>query len=198
MVEVRWADVLAIPNIITLLRLLLLPLFLYLLFGREDRLAAAIVLGSMGATDWIDGWVARKFDMVTDLGKLLDPVADRIMLITAVVALIIDNAIPRWVGLLALVREAVVAAIALIIGALGARRFDVTFIGKTGAFLMMFAFPLFCAGASTAVVADVAWVLGWAFAIPGLAISYWSAVGYFPLARDALVEGRAARIEELP
>jgi len=81
----------------------------------------------------------------------------------------------------------------LALGALGARRIDVTFVGKTGTLLLMSAFPLFCAGASTLSWAPLAQFAAWVFAIPGLAISYYAAAGYIPLARAALAEGRAAR-----
>ena len=182
-----------IPNVISIIRLLCLPLFVWLLFGAEDRHAAAWLLGGLGATDWIDGWIARRFDQVSELGKLLDPVADRLLFLVGVTAIWIDGSVPWWIAFLTLVREGLVSVVALIIGALGARRIDVTWWGKTGTFLLMFAFPLFLVGNSDAGWADVGEVLAWICAVPGLAIHWYSAAGYVPAARDALREGRAAR-----
>lgn len=189
----RQHQVVTIPNIVTVIRLLVLPLFLWLLFARDNRAAAAFVLGGLGATDWVDGYLARRLGQVSELGKILDPVADRILLGTAVIALMIDDAVPRWVGALVLIREVAVSMTVLVLGGLGARRIDVTYIGKTGALLLMFALPLFCAGSSTLSWAPFAEFLGWAFAIPGLITSYYAAACYVPLARDALNEGRTAR-----
>lgn len=186
-------DVLTAPNVVTVVRLLALPVFLWLLFARDNRAAAAFLLGGLGATDWVDGYLARRLGQVTELGKILDPVADRILLGTAVIALMVDDAVPRWIGLLVLVREAAVSATALLLGALGARRIDVTFIGKTGALLQMIALPLFCAGSSTLSWAPVAQLLAWTVIIPGLGISYYAAAGYVPLAREALADGRTSR-----
>lgn len=189
----RRHDVLTVPNVVTVVRLLALPVFVWLLFARDNRAAAAFLLGGLGATDWVDGYLARRLGQVTELGKVLDPVADRILLGTAVIALMVDDAVPRWIGVLVLVREAAVSATALLLGALGARRIDVTSIGKTGALLQMIALPLFCAGSSTLSWAPVAQVLAWTFIVPGLGISYYAAAGYVPLARGALADGRTAR-----
>jgi cardiolipin synthase (CMP-forming) len=185
--------VLSVPNLVTLVRLALLPVFLWLLFAQDDRASAAFLLGFLGATDWVDGYLARRLGQVTDVGKVLDPVADRILLVTAIVALMIDGAVPMWVALAALARELAVAVTSLVLFGLGARRLDVTYVGKMGAFALMFAFPLFCAGSSDLSWAPLAWDLAWVFALPGLVISYWSAALYVPLARQALAQGRADR-----
>ena len=181
-----------VPNLISLLRLLCIPLFVWVLFGKDDRWAAALLLGALGATDWIDGWIARRWNQVSELGKILDPTADRLMLLVGVLAIMIDGSVAIWIGVLALVREALVAIVALVLGALGARKIDVTWWGKTGTFLLMFAFPFFLAGTSDIGIASTFNVLGWLCIIPGLPIHYYSAFGYIPVARDALREGRAA------
>ena len=72
------------PNLFTLLRLCCLPLFLYLLFGRDNRAGAAWLLGGLGATDWVDGWLARRFDQVSEFGKIFDPTADRLLFIVGI------------------------------------------------------------------------------------------------------------------
>ena len=110
-----------VPNAISVGRLACIPLFLWLLFGQDDRWGAALLLGALGATDWIDGFIARRFDQVSELGKILDPTADRLMLLVGVAAIMIDGSVPIWVGVLTLFREAAVAIVAVVLGALGAR-----------------------------------------------------------------------------
>jgi len=187
------SQILSLPNLVTLVRLAALPVFVWVLLGRDDRATAAFILAFLGATDWVDGYLARRLGQVTDVGKVLDPVADRLLLGTAIIALMIDGAVPTWVAVLALVREVAVGVAVLVLYGLGARRVDVSFVGKAGAFSLMFAFPLFCAGSSDLSWAPQAWDLAWVFAIPGLVLSYWSAALYVPMARTSLAEGRAAR-----
>jgi cardiolipin synthase len=181
---------LTVPNLISVGRLLCVPLFLYLLFGRDNRVAAAWLLAGLGATDWVDGYVARHFNQVSALGKILDPTADRILLGVGVVALLIDGSVPVWVGVLAIAREALVAVAAVVLAALGARRIDVTWVGKAGTFGLMFAFPMFLASHSTISIRDQFGVAAWLCAIPGLVLSYYAAATYVPIARRALREGR--------
>ena len=187
----RWRDnALTIPNLISILRLAAVPVFVWLLIG-ENRPLAAALLGILGATDWVDGWVARRFDQISELGKVLDPTADRIMFLVAVFTMMIDGSVPIWFGILTLVREGVVAIAALVLGALGARALKVTWVGKTSSFGLMFAFPLFLLstaveGAQSTTYEVIAYVIG----IPSLALHYIAAFGYIPLALTALKEER--------
>lgn len=180
--------ILTIPNLITFVRLALLPVFLWLLFGREDRATAAWLLAALGVTDFLDGWIARRFDQVSELGKILDPVADRLIFIVGGGAILLDGSVPTWFAIVVLVRELLVSAATLTLAALGARRIDVTWFGKAGTFGLLMAFPLFLAHESS-----LAWWQGWAWltGIPGLVLSYYAAVLYVPIARRALGEDRA-------
>ena len=182
-----------VPNLISLARLACVPLFLWLLFAREDQIAAALLLGFLGATDWVDGYIARRFRQVSEIGKILDPTADRIMLVVAIIAIAVDGSVPWWFAGAALAREGAVSVVALVLGALGARRIDVTWWGKTGTFLLMFSFPMFLASGADWGLADPFWVLAWLCGVPGLAISYYAAWGYIPVAVEALQQGRSAR-----
>jgi cardiolipin synthase len=188
--------VLTVPNLITLVRLLCIPLFLYLLFGLEARAWAALLLALLGATDWVDGYVARHFHQVSNIGKAFDPTVDRLLLITGVVSIIIDGSCPLWFGLVVVIREVLLSAWVLSITALGAKRMDVTWWGKAGTFGMMVAFPAFLAASDTNLatgVTDVFEIIAWCAAIPGLVFSMIAFVGYFPMGVTALREGRAAR-----
>ena len=182
--------ILTIPNVISLVRLLCLPVFLYLLFGRDNRAAAAWLLAALGATDWVDGYIARHYRQVSTVGKVLDPVADRLLFFVGVIGILIDGSVPPVVAGLVIFREAAVSIGTISLAAMGARRIDVTWVGKAGTFGLMVAFPLFLASESTLGWRDTAEVLAWIAAVPGLLLSYYSAFMYIPLGRAALAEGR--------
>jgi cardiolipin synthase len=184
-------QVLTLPNLITLARLACLPVFLWLLFGKEDRAAAAALLALLGITDWVDGYLARHLGQVSELGKVLDPVADRLLFLVGAGGILIDGSVPAWFAVIVLVRETLVGGATLVLAALGARRIDVTWFGKAGTFGLMIAFPLFLASHSDLSWADTAGVLAWIAGIPGLVLSLYAAALYIPIARRALREGRA-------
>ena len=184
--------ILTIPNLVTVIRLACVPLFCWLLFARDDRTAAAWLLAVLGCTDWVDGYLARRLDQVSELGKVLDPTADRILLGTVVVSLLIEGSVPAIVGWGVLVREGLISGAVLALAAAGARRIDVQWSGKAGTLCLMVAFPLFMMG-TPGPWGRPALVIAWLFAAPGLALSWYSAVTYGPQARRALAEGRAAR-----
>ncbi len=185
---------LTIPNLFTLARLLCLPLFVYLLLGRDNRAAAAWLLGGLSATDWVDGYLARRLGQVSEFGKKFDPTVDRLLFIVALVAIIIDGGAPRWFCVAVLTREVLVgASIAIATVFFSMARFDVTFLGKLATALLMFAIPGFLLGASDFPghlgFEIVAWVLG----IPGLILSWYTAIGYIPEIRRGIATGRAQR-----
>jgi cardiolipin synthase (CMP-forming) len=184
--------ILTIPNVITVVRLCLLPVFLWLLFGREDRASAAWLLAALGTTDFFDGWIARHFNQVSNLGKILDPVADRLLLFVGVGGIIVDGSVPIWFAAAVLTREVLIAGGTLALAALGAKRIDVTWFGKAGTFGLMVAFPLFLASHSDLGWADTAETLAWVAGIPGLLLSYWAAVLYVPLGLRAYRESRGS------
>jgi cardiolipin synthase len=186
-------EILTVPNLITLLRLFCLPVFLWLLFSIEDRGAAAWLLGGLGATDWVDGWVARRFNQKSDFGAIFDPTVDRGLFIVAVIAILIDQSMPIWFGVAILVREVFVACAMSIATVFGMKRFAVNKWGKRYTFLLMFAVPLILLGQAEG--AGSRWVtwLGWFFGLPALVISYTTAINYLPVIRANLRSGRASR-----
>jgi cardiolipin synthase (CMP-forming) len=185
--------ILTAPNVITLIRLLCIPLFLWLLFGAHRQTAAAILLAVLGATDWIDGYVARRFQQVSTVGKVLDPTADRILVGTAVVAVIIHGAVPLWFGIATIVREVLVSGVVLLLASLGASRIDVLWVGKAGTFGLMCSYPAFLLSYGTASWQEPVRVVAWIAGTGGLTLAWIAAASYVAPARTALREGRAAR-----
>ncbi len=185
--------ILTIPNLITLVRLLCLPLYWWLLFSQHNPFGAAVLLGALGATDWCDGYIARHFNQVSNLGKVFDPTADRFLFFVAIVGIIIAGAAPLWLCWVVLAREIVVGGTTVIITALGAKPVDVTWFGKAGTFCLMFAFPLFLAGSSDVAVAPALTALGAIMAVPGVVFSYYAAFRYVPKWRENLRAARQAR-----
>ena len=183
-----------VPNLISVVRLCCLPLYLWLLFGRDSRVAAALLLGGLGATDWVDGWIARRFHQVSDIGKILDPTADRLLFLVGVGAMIVDGSVPAWFAWAVLAREALVSVVLVALSLAGMERFDVSWWGKAGTLCLMFSFPMFLMSAGVSGAAATAWeAAAWAFGLPGLAFSYYAAYGYVPRMRASLAAGRRRR-----
>jgi len=188
--------ILTLPNAITLVRLLCIPIFLYLLFVRDARLGAAVLLGALGATDWVDGYAARHLGQVSNFGKAFDPTVDRLLLITGVISIIVAEGCPLWFGIVVVTREVLLSIWVVSIMALGAKRMDVTWWGKCGTFGIMVAFPAFLAASDTGISESaqrVFEVVAWCAAVPGLICALIAFVGYFPAGVTALRDGRAAR-----
>lgn len=186
---------LTVPNFLSVARLGLVALFCWLLFGPDDRILATVFLAVAGATDFVDGYVARQFNQVSTLGKVLDPTADRIVLGTGVIAIALYGAVPGWLAGLVLGREVVVSVAVLALAALGAPRIDVLWVGKAGTFGLLVCFPLFLlsdAGASWAVALHA---FTWVLFVPSMGLSLFAAASYVPVARRAL-KARGGPTEE--
>lgn len=186
------------PNVVTAVRLALLPVFLWLLFGTGHRALAAWLLAVLGGTDWVDGYLARRFSQVSELGKILDPVADRLLVITGLIAVAQAHGVPWWFAGLTLAREVIVSTLTVTLAALGAARIDVLWWGKVSTFALMGAYPLFLLTTQNAGVAPFGWqpairLLAWGFGAVGLTLSWLVLVGYVRPALDALRRGRAGR-----
>lgn len=186
------------PNAVTVLRLAFLPVFVFLVVASNHWALAAWLLAILGATDWIDGFLARRLHQVSELGKILDPVADRLLVISGVVSIAVVGAVPWWFAGLMLGRELLVSVMVLLLAALGAARIDVLWWGKVSTFALMVAFPLFLLTSNPNHVLrsqwqelfrDVNWVIGGL----GLTVAWVVLAGYVRPARTALRTGRAAR-----
>ena len=184
------------PNLISIVRLACVPLFLWLLWGADEEIAAALLAAGLGATDWVDGYIARRFDQGSELGKILDPTADRVLLVAAAVA-VLTQGLPVAVDVVVwimLAREVLIAAATIALALAGARRIDVVWAGKAGTLALMFSLPMFLgADATTGAWHAFFNVCAWGFAIGGVILGYYAAAKYIPAARAALREGRAPR-----
>lgn len=194
-VETREVDTLwTVPNLVTLVRLLCLPLFVWVLFGLPSRQAAAWMLGVLGATDWVDGYLARRLGQTSEFGKKFDPTVDRLLFVVGIVAIIVNDSIPLWFAIAVLAREVIVGATIVVATlAFGMERFDVTWWGKTATFLLMFSVPGFLMANSSAPFSDAWLVAAWLFGIPGLILSYYTAIAYIPAIREGVRTGAEAR-----
>jgi cardiolipin synthase (CMP-forming) len=186
------------PNLITLVRLALLPVFLWLLFSTNHRAIAAWLLAFLGATDWIDGYVARAIHQVSNVGKILDPVADRLLVIVGLLAVAAASGVAWWFALATLVRELIVSVLTLVLAALGATRINVLWWGKVSTFALMTCYPLFLLTTNPHHHALRTWqhdVRGatWVIAYMGLALAWVVLFGYVKPALRALRAGRASR-----
>ena len=181
------------PNAITLVRLGCLPVFLWLLFGRDSRLAAGVMIGCLGATDWVDGWVARRFNQTSPFGALFDPTVDRVLFIVGLWSLGTDGAVAPLVAVLILVREIGIGLMMVVATAFGMERFPVTYLGKWATFILMFAVPALTLSNSGVALEPLFFLVGWVLVIPGLVLSYVTAAQYVPKVREHLRSGRSRR-----
>jgi cardiolipin synthase len=171
--------VLTIPNALSLLRLLLVPVFLWLLLVVHADAWAVAVLMFSGFSDWADGKIARLVENQSSrLGELLDPAVDRIYMLIVPVALAIDGIVPWWIVLTLIGRDAVLAATLPVLRSRGLTALPVTYIGKAATFALMSGLPLILLGQWDALWSRVILACGWAFLIWGMAMYLWSAVLY--------------------
>jgi cardiolipin synthase len=176
------------PNVITLVRIAALPYFV-LLMADGRVVAGSWFFGLLAFTDWIDGYIARRFNQVSEFGKVLDPVADRLIFFVGIGTVMYFNFFPAWLGIVILVREVAIAVLMVGATALGMERFPVTKMGKQAAFGLMCAVPWITIGTAGAWWRLFAYA-GWIVAVPGVLFSYVSFVRYLPVVRANMSSGR--------
>jgi cardiolipin synthase len=167
-----------IPNLITFTRLLGVPVFLYLLFGAHEEVAAAIVLGVGGTSDWVDGFLARRLGQVSRLGELLDPFADRLYILATLFALSVHHVLPWWFTGLLLGREVLLGLLLLVLRRNGYGPPAVHYLGKAATFLILIALPVLLLGSGAPQTHGWAYPVGWAMGWWGLVL-YWVAGGFY-------------------
>src|SRR5688500_12794409 len=138
--------VLTIPNLLSAIRILLIPAFVTLILDGDTRLAGFLLLGAVVSTDWVDGYIARRTGQVTEVGKLLDPLADRLAMAAALITFVATDLLPLWAALVILVRDAVVLGAGVWLALTGGPRIEVRTIGKYATFTLMWGLPMIAWG----------------------------------------------------
>ena len=169
-----------VPNVLSLLRLAGVPLFLYWALITEQDGRAILLLMAAGASDFLDGWIARRYRSFTRLGQLLDPLADRLYILATLLALVARDGLPLWWALGLIARDLVLAACLPVLRKHGHGPLEVTFLGKAATFNLLYAFPMLLAAlpSNEGLLADVFRPMGWAFATWGSLLYLWTGVLY--------------------
>jgi len=160
--------ILTVPNALSFIRIAMIPVFVILLLDEGTRLWGFLVLGIVQATDWVDGYIARRYGQVTELGKVLDPFADRLAVGAALITFVVADLFPLWAALLVLVRDGLVLLAAGVIALLRGPRIEVRRIGKIATFTLMWGIPMIAWGNAGLLLDDAVRVHGW----------IWFSVGY--------------------
>lgn len=163
----------SIPNLLSILRLALVPVFLILLL-RDQFVWALVILALASFTDWLDGFIARKFNQITELGKVLDPAADRLYIFASLIGLTLNGNIPAWLAIVIIARDVMLLAVYPILASRGYGPLPVHFVGKAGTFALLYALPLLLMADIFPTAQFIVLPLAWGFAYWGVAL-YWIA-----------------------
>lgn len=166
-----------VPNILSFLRLGLVPVFLYLIITAHDALAL-IVLVFSSLSDYLDGFIARRFNQMTRLGQLLDPAADRLFIFAALIGLAARDVIPWWLFFVIVAREVMLAVLGIISANYGFGPLPVHHLGKVATAALFYALPVLMLGQAFPAIAGVTDPLGWAFALWGAFLYWWAGFIY--------------------
>lgn len=189
--------VFTVPNLLSMARLAGVPLFLWLVlspvFGGPSLDGwALLVLALSGVSDYLDGKLARRWNQVSSLGRILDPAADRLYILATLVALTWRDILPWWITALLLLREVCLLVAVLLLDRRGYAPPEVNFLGKAATFNLMYAFPLLLLSDGSGSVASLAAIFGWAFATWGTALYWWAGILYVVQVRRLLTADSAA------
>ena len=177
-----------IPNALSFLRLLGVPIFFWLIVGPEnDGLALGILIVS-AFTDWLDGYLARRLNQYSRLGELLDPLADRLYVVAALIALFIRDLIPIWVVVALVLRDVLMSGLLIFLKRHGYTGVPVHFVGKAATMNLLYALPLVLLGSFTGLVGTIAHNFGWAFLLWGITMYWYAGFLYFKQVWDLRLE----------
>jgi len=174
----RTTRVWTVPNLLSMVRLAGLPVFLWLVLGPEADGWALGLLMLMGVTDYLDGYLARRLDQRSSLGEILDPVADRLYILAVVIGLGLRGIVPWWFAVALPARDVLLWGLVPFLRRRGYSALPVHFLGKAATFNLLYAFPLILLGDGEGVVAALAQVFGWAFALWGFGLYWWAGLLY--------------------
>jgi cardiolipin synthase len=167
-----------LPNVLSFLRLAGAPLVLWLIVGPQADGLAVLVLALGGFTDWLDGYLARAWHQTSRIGQMLDPIADRLYILAVLLGLALREMVPWWLVAIVVGRDVFIPLLVPVLKTRGYSSLPVHFVGKVATFSLLYAFPLVLLGTGQEGWRQLAWVLGWAFAIWGTAL-YWYAGGLY-------------------
>ncbi len=184
----RGPRVLTIPNLISIVRLAGVPLFLWLILVPEADGWAFTVLLLSGVSDYLDGYLARRLNQTSRVGEILDPVADRLYILSSVIGLAVRDIIPWWLALLVPARDLLLWGLVPFLRTRGYSALPVHFLGKAATANLLYAFPLLLLGDGGGTVALLAKVFGWAFAIWGTCLYWWAGLLYAWQVRTLLAD----------
>ena len=170
-------EVINVPNLLSILRIALVPVFLWFLLD-EFFLAAIVVLALAGLTDFLDGYLARKLNQITKLGKMLDPVADRLYIFATLLALSVTGYVPWWLAALVILRDVLMLISLPVLASVGYKSLPVHYLGKASTFALLYSFPLLLMGKIFTEAAFIITPIAWAFALWGVALYWWSGFVY--------------------
>jgi cardiolipin synthase (CMP-forming) len=183
--EIQTDRVLTLPNVLSALRLLLVPVFVWLVLGPEADGWAVAVLALSGFTDWLDGKLARRWHQISRVGQVLDPIADRLFVTVTVIVLAIREIIPWWLVVVLFARDGLVLAVQLVERSRHLPIIPVNLVGKAATMCLLYALPLLLLTDTSSGFADLAKPVAWAFTMWGTGLYWWSAFLYLAQARAA-------------
>ena len=187
-----WQEAKTVPNLLSFLRLALIPVFLWLILSHHGVLAI-ILLAFSGFTDYLDGFIARKYNQITRLGKLIDPAADRLYILTTLIGLVATGVIPFWLAAVIVARDVMLAIVYPILATHGYGPLPVHYLGKAGTFALLYAFPLLLLANILDSANFVILPIAWAFALWGAGLYWWAGFVYVKQVRDLVLGVRASR-----
>ncbi|NRD07403.1 CDP-alcohol phosphatidyltransferase family protein [Rathayibacter agropyri] len=178
-----------VPNVLSMVRLALVPVFLVLVVSGQDALALlTLVVSSL--TDYLDGWIARRFDQMTRLGRILDPAADRLYIFATVLGLATRDLVPWWLVAVLLARDLMLVVLAVILANHGYGPLPVHHLGKFATFCLFYALPLIMLGQAFPALAPASLPLAWAFALWGAFLYWWAGIVYAVQTRGLVLQVR--------
>jgi cardiolipin synthase (CMP-forming) len=190
--EASTSAVLTVPNVLSLARIVTIPLIVWAIVHHGTEAAGLLAFGIVASTDWLDGYLARRTGRVSEVGKILDPLADRLAVVSVLVALVVRDAFPPWAAALIVVRDVALLLVGAWVLARRGIRIDVRMIGKVATLALMIAVPSIAWGSFDLWLAPIGSVVGWsAFAI-GIVLSYAAAGWYAVDLRSALARATRA------
>lgn len=180
-----WQQLRTVPNLLSLLRLALVPVFLVLILNGFNW-QAVVVLAVASLTDYLDGYFARKLNQTTRLGQLLDPAADRLYIFATLIGLSVMGYVPAWLAVVVISRDLLLLLTYPILASRGYGPLPVHYLGKAGTFALLYAFPLLLIAAAFPSVALFVLPVAWAFAIWGIGLYWWAGFVYLAQVRNVV------------